>query len=112
MRERIDGRALLLLAAGFAIWAVAFVALYAMLSVGCRFGWDGIGLFGGVTLQRAQLVALFLVHVAAGLALVLVLRREGVERPFLRSAAHLAALAALGSTLFSFSAVFVLSSCV
>lgn len=108
----MNGRALLLLGAGFALWAAAFVALYAMLSLGCRFGWGGIALSGGVSLQRAQLMAIFLVHAAAGLGLVLVLRRAAArEDAFLIRAAHLAALAALGSTLFSFAAVFVLSPC-
>lgn len=109
----MSGRALFLLGAGFALWAAAFVALYAMLSVGCRFGWDGVELAGGVTLQRAQLVAIFLVNAVAGLWLALVLRRAAArEGGFLVGAAHLAALAALGSTVLSFAAVFVLSPCV
>lgn len=107
----MNGRALAMLAAGFSIWAVAFVALYAMLSVGCRFGWEGIVLSGGVTLQRAQLVAIFLVAVAAGAALAYALRRRA-RASFLWRAAYGAALSALASSVFSFAAVFALSACV
>lgn len=106
----MSGRGLLLLAAGFTLWAVAFVVLYAMLSVGCRFGWDGIALAGGVTLQRAQLVALFLAFLAAGVWLAGALR-AGAGASFLARAAWLAALAGLGAIAFSFAAVFALSPC-
>ena len=111
MSGHANGRALLLLGAGFAIWAFAFVALYAMLSVGCRFGWDEVVLFGGVTLQRAQLVAIFLIAVVAGAALALALRRRA-ETSFLWRAAYGASLAALGASVFSFEAVFGLSACI
>ena len=80
-----------------------------MLSVGCHFGWDGIELFGGLTLQRAQLVAILLVHLAAGAALAVMLRGGA---SFLARTAYFSALAAFASTLFSFAAVFVLSPCV
>ena len=107
----MTGRALAMLAAGFTLWAVAFVVLYAMLSIGCRFGWDDIVLFGGVTLQRAQLVALYLVSVAAGAALALALRRRA-DVSFLWRAAYGASLAALAASVFSFAAVFGLSACI
>lgn len=106
----MSGRALLLLGAGYAIWALAFIMLYSMLSVGCEFGWDAIELTGGVSLQRAQLIGIFLLHVFAGIALVLFLRGRK-DTAFLISASHLAAIAALGSTLFSFFGVFFLSPC-
>lgn len=105
----MNGRALLMLGAGFTVWASAFVVLYAMLSVGCRFGWDGIELFAGLSLQRAQLIAILAVHLAAGAALAVMLR-EGAS--FLARAAYLAALAAVASTVLSFAAVFALSPCV
>ena len=101
----------LMLGAGFTVWASAFVALYAMLSVGCRFGWDEVVLFGNVSLQRAQLVAIFLVAVAAGAALALALRRRA-GWSFLWRAAYGAALAALAASVLSFAAVFGLSACV
>lgn len=106
---------LLLLAAGFAVWAIAFVALYAMLSVGCRFGWDRIDLVAGLSLQRAQLLVLFAIHLAVGTVLALALRppfpREGTARHFVRWVAYWAAVAALGSTVFSFAGVVVLTAC-
>lgn len=107
----MSGRGLLLLAAGFTLWAAAFVVLYAMLSVGCRFGWDGIDLAAGITLQRAQLVALFLAFLAVGAWLAIHLRTSP-RAPFLSRAAYLAALAAFGAIVFSFAAVFTLSECV
>ena len=106
----MNGRALAVLAAGFTLWAVAFVALYAMLSVGCRFRWDEVVLFGGVTLQRAQLVALYLAAVAAGAALALAFRRPA-DISFLWRAAYGASLAALCASVFSFAAVLGLSPC-
>ena len=107
----MNGRGLILLGAGFVIWSAAFVALYAMLSVGCRFGWDAVELAGGLTLQRAQLVAIFLAHLAACAALAVALRRRA-EESFLRRAAYGTALAAVGAAVFSFAAVFALSPCV
>ena len=101
----------LMLGAGFTVWASAFVVLYAMLSVGCRFGWDDVELFAGMSLQRAQLVAILIVHLAAGAALVALLR-TGAGGPFLMRTAYLAAIAALGSSVLSFAAVFGLSACV
>ena len=107
----MNGRRLLMLGAGFTVWASAFVALYAMLSVGCRFGWDGVELLAGLTLQRAQLGAILLVHLAVGAALALRLHAPA-GAPFLDRAAYLAAIAALVSSIFSFAAVFALSPCV
>lgn len=107
----MSGGGLLMLGAGFTVWASAFVALYAMLSVGCRFGWDEIHLFGGLTAQRAQLVIILFVHLAAGAALAVMLR-TGAGGPFLARASYLAAVAALGSSIFSFAAVFGLSACI
>lgn len=105
----MNGRALLLLGAGFTIWAAAFVVLYALLSVGCRFGWDRMEVVSGLTVQRMQLVVLFLLHLAACVALVAALRRH--SGLFLQKAAYGAALAAAGSTLFTFLPVLVLSPC-
>ncbi|TYR30681.1 hypothetical protein FY036_18405 [Mesorhizobium microcysteis] len=106
---------LLLMAAGFTIWAVAFIALYGMLSVGCRFGWDRIDAVAGISVQRLQLLVLFAVHVAAGVALAVGLRppfpREGAGGHFVRWVGYWAAVAALGSTVFSFAGVFALTAC-
>lgn len=106
----MNGRRLALLVAGFLVWTSAFIVLYAMLSVGCRFGWDDVELTPGLTLQRVQLVVIFLVHLAGAALLVLAFRqRAGVS--FLHGAAFGTALAAFGSTLFSFVAVFALTTC-
>jgi len=106
----MSGRWLLMLGAGFTVWASAFVALYAMLSVGCAFGWHQMELVAGVSVQRAQLIAILFVHLVAGAALVVMLRN--VEGPFLVRASYLAAIAAFGSSIFSFAAVFGLSACI
>ena len=105
-------RSILLLGAGFTVWAVAFVALYAMLSVGCRFGWHetAVDMAGGVSLQRLQLAAIFLVHLVAGAAVVMLLRRRKVEG-LLYPLSYFAAVAALGASVFSFAGVFFLSTC-
>lgn len=110
------GGRLLLLAAGFTLWSVAFVVLYGMLSVGCEFGWDRIALMWGLTLQRAQLVVLFALFVAAHLLLMRVLRPRGhadgsPTSRFITRIAWLTAIAALGASLFSFAGVFALTAC-
>lgn len=35
---------LLLLVAGFLLWSSAFVVLYGLQGLGCRLGWDAVGL--------------------------------------------------------------------
>lgn len=107
----MSGRSLVALAAGFTLWAAAFVVLYAMLSVGCRFGWDGIEVADGISLQRAQLVALFLAFLAAGGWLAARLHAPP-GTPFLDRTAFVAALAALAATGFSFAGVMALTACV
>lgn len=106
----MTGRALLWLGAGFTLWAMAFVSLYAMLSVGCRFGWHQVELGGGVTLQRAQLVAILLFYVIACIGLV---RATNSPRnaSTLQIAAHWAARAATAAVIFVFAPIFVLSTC-
>jgi hypothetical protein len=106
----VSGRDLAMLGAGFAIWAAAFVALYAMLSVGCAFGWERFEIVSGLSLQRAQLLAILAVSLMAGAWLAARLRTRAGD-PFLRRAAHLAAVAALGSSVFSFFPVYGLSTC-
>jgi hypothetical protein len=107
-------RSPLALAFGFLVWASAFVALYAMLSIGCRFGWHEIAL-AGTSVQRLQLIAILMVHAAAGGAVVFMVRQridgESEAASFMRHASHAAAVAALVSTLFSFFAVFFLTEC-
>jgi hypothetical protein len=54
---------LLVILAGYTIWSLALVALYAALSVGCDLGWQDRPL-GPVSLQRAVLLALWIGCVA------------------------------------------------
>jgi len=106
-----------LLGAGFAIWAVGFVLVYAALSVGCAAGWASRDL-GPVSLQRAILVGLGLATAAtcALLTARLAPRRrsredDGGPAAFVTTVAFQAALAATGATLFTFSGVATLSMC-
>lgn len=91
--------ALVLALAAFGVWALAFGLLYGGLSVGCAFGWDAGAL-------RALLLGLFLAALAAG---VLAARRA--RRGTLEPGARLAALAALGASLFTFLPATVLPPC-
>ncbi|MBH0238363.1 hypothetical protein [Methylobrevis albus] len=108
-----------LVAAGFTIWSIGFVAVYGVLSLGCAAGWDTVPVLGPVTLQRAILVALSLGTAAATAAVTLLLARrrpaatgQGGPTDFLRIVAFYTAVAATASVLFTFSGVAVLSSCV
>lgn len=115
---RAGSSRLLLPAAGFTVWALAFVLIYASLSFGCAFGWDEVRLGGLVSLQRAQLVLLFLVATAASAVAAWALRpatfADGGDPPgrFLGTVGFGAALAALASTLATFAPVLALSTCV
>ncbi|ALA16852.1 MULTISPECIES: hypothetical protein [Chelatococcus] len=107
---------LLSLAAGFGLWAVAFVVLYAMLSVGCAFGWDRGSLVLGLSLQRLQLLLLLGIFLALHVALVVGLkarqsRADAATDRFLRSAARLAAIAALAASVFTYFGAVVLTTC-
>lgn len=66
MNERPTSGApgLLLLIAGFIIWAIGHAALYGMLSIGCAAGWWQVAL-GPLSVQRLMLLAIWAVHVAA-----------------------------------------------
>jgi hypothetical protein len=55
---------LLLIVAGWTIWSMALVALYAVLSVGCELRWDETDL-GPISLQRFVLVLIWLASVGA-----------------------------------------------
>ena len=107
---------LLLLAAGFGIWAVAFVVLYSMLSVGCAFGWQAVDTGLGLTLQRLQLVLLTGLFLAGHGALLMVMRRAGPDGPddtarFVRTVAFQAAIAAFAASAFNYFAIAFLSTC-
>jgi hypothetical protein len=118
MKEAVSAWRLVLVTGGFVVWSAAFVVLYSSLSLGCGFGWQEIDLLGGVSLQRLQLVALFLAHLAAGAALTLVLYRArtrlagGDAGRFLGSVALYVAVVALACTVFTFAGVFFLTPCI
>jgi len=108
--------ALLLLAAGFGIWATAFVVLYAALSVGCAFGWDGREAALGLSLQRAMLLGLLLAFLALHAALLVHLRARPPSETdatavFVHRAALIAGTAAMGASVFTYAAVAILSTC-
>jgi hypothetical protein len=51
----------LLMVAGFVIWASAFSLLYAALSAGCAFGWNGVRV-ADLDLNRLILMAIWIGH--------------------------------------------------
>jgi hypothetical protein len=51
----------LLMVAGFVIWASAFSLLYAALSAGCAFGWNGVRV-ADFDLNRLILMAIWIGH--------------------------------------------------
>jgi hypothetical protein len=116
----IRPRSVLLTVWGFVIWTVAFAALYSVLSIGCRFGWESVSVAPGVTLQRAVLVLLFALSLFANLLFAIGARRlaltmqsnSSTTKRFLHSVALWSAIAALASTTLTFLPVFALSACV
>jgi hypothetical protein len=117
----VPARRMIWLVLGYIVWGGALIALYAMLSIGCEFGWHLMELTAGVTVQRAVLVVLFLVSLgAAGAVVFLSWRRRSSTRgqranvapaSFLEWASYVSSLTALGATIVSFAPVFVLTAC-
>ncbi len=107
--------------AGFTVWGLALVALYAILSIGCGYGWHMVELAGLVTLQRAVLVALLLLSLAAALLVTALTWRQwrrtasasASPRPgsFLDGVAFASAVAALGASIVTFGPTLVLTTC-
>ena len=106
---------LFLMAAGFGLWSLAFATLYSMLSVGCALGWHRVEPFPGISAQRMQVVVLAIVFTLGqsmiAWQLVAARRSPGSPTRFVRRVAYIAALAALGASVFTFAAVFLLSPC-
>lgn len=101
-----------MLAGGFAWWAIVFVALYALLSVGCAYGWD-VRPFAGTSLQRAALVGTWLASLVPLAAMLLLQYRLWTARTastLLMAGAALTALA-LATTVWNFGMVTFLSTC-
>ncbi len=114
MEKATSGVRLLAVAAGFVIWSAAFVVLYSALSIGCRLGWNDVHLLAGLSLQRVQLVALYALHLLAGLGLVYGLHRTRFASgpaAFLHTVAFYAAIAAVFSTAFTFAGTLMLAPC-
>lgn len=61
---------LLGLVGGLLLWSSAFVALYALHAVGCAITWTEVGV-GPVSLSRVVLLAVWLVHLALLILLLL-----------------------------------------
>lgn len=113
--DRVSGLNLLWLVAGFTVWSSGFVLLYGVHAIGCRAGWPGVEL-GPLTVQRAVLLAIWAVHLAAGWALFVPLRGvakrwTGPAGDFLKGASVLVTLAALVSTLWIGAPVLFLETC-
>jgi len=53
---------------GWVVWSSAFVLLYGLLSLGCMYGWDGIGV-GPTSVLDGVLAVTWLAHLAALAAL-------------------------------------------
>lgn len=99
-----SGAALLLLIAGFSIWASAFACLYGALTFGCAFGWEHATV-GGIGALRLALALIWAAHV---LATVLLLawtgRRVGSGSAGSKAMAAFVLPAAWGATLSAVAA--------
>ena len=98
------------LIAGFALWAVAFIALYALQALGCRYGWGAVDL-GPIDLHRAVLVAAYgLVLASASVLVIYAWRRPSLG--FLSDIGRYLNLAALVASAVIFAATLGVSTCV
>ena len=111
MRSRIPP--LVLMAAGFGIWASAFVLLYSAASLGCELGWNQIRV-GPISLLRTILAGLWLIHMAALAWLFVYCARaahDGQRDRFIHRAAMYQTVAAIASTVWIGLALGVPSEC-
>ena len=106
-----------LLGMGFTAWAVIFLTVYGMQAVGCRLEWHHQELAGGLSMQRAVQIGLY---IAALVVMVLLYRwtrdLSRVEPPnstraFLKIVAAHGGLAALAAVGFGFAGVLWLTPC-
>lgn len=100
-----------MLLSGFTLWSAAFLIIYMAQATGCHLGWHQSMVLGPLTLQRAMLIALFLL--ACGLHVVLMRgfeRRDGGDT-FAYRAGRTLALSALVTSVMCFSVVFWLTAC-
>lgn len=113
MKRKNANIALLTIAAGFTIWAVAFAVIYSSQALGCRFGWHMMELGLTLTVQRVQLVVLTLAALALSAVAVHRLKPDQAAGPagFLQTIAYRGAIAGSLACVLTFAAVFVLSPC-
>lgn len=97
------------ISAGLILWAFGFSLLYALQGAGCAYGWEAIPLFS-VSLLRWILIAAWLLLVAAGLALLRLIRTASSD--FERRVLLATILAGAGAMLATGSPVALASACV
>lgn len=108
--------ALLWFVAGYVVWSLAFVALYAVQALGCEWGWH-LREAGPVSLQHLVLGAIFAGHVAVIAALLLVVWRwwhnSRVDAGgFIRTSALGLSVSAFVATIWTGLPALVLAACV
>lgn len=107
---------LLLISAGFIVWALAFTLLYGGLSVGCAFGWQSETI-GGNSLLRVVLLTIWAVHLITLIGLLIYCLRlprsgEANTLAFTRKVAIGTTVAALVATVWTGLPIPALSQCV
>lgn len=99
------------LVAGFAVWASALIALYAVHAIGCAFAWPA-------ALLRVGLGAALLVHIAVLAAICHQLANrpvgatDGGTRDFLVTISLWATFAAIAATVLTLGPSLLLTTCV
>ena len=110
---------LLAATAGYIVWSIAFVFLYAFQGYACASGLDAASLFG-LNLATAILLLIWIVHLAAGGALFAFARRarsnattsaDAETLRFLASLSCLLAVAGVVSTFYIGAPVIFLDPC-
>ncbi|MFP9136419.1 hypothetical protein ACLI1C_04475 [Devosia sp. XGJD_8] len=97
------------LLAGFTLWALAFILLYAMQYLGCYFGWapaaHRTALVVGYVMSLAALAGALLVQLA-------LLRRRGAAATSFDRIGIGATIAALAATAVTFGPTLLASACI
>ncbi|WP_416355118.1 hypothetical protein ACLNGM_12175 [Aureimonas phyllosphaerae] len=108
---------LIVLVAGLVVWSSAFVALYALLSIGCAFGWEDRDI-GPISLQRAVLIGVWLLHLAILAGLVRWTWRRTQRAPadeemsrFFARTALAATVVSVAVTIVNYAPILGLSAC-
>lgn len=105
----------LLAFAGFAVWAAAFLAIYAAQNLGCRFGW-GDSALAGLTAHRLLLIGIYFATLIAIGALARISWRMARDRPaekpgFFFGLAMMGNMTAFAISAIVFAPVFFLELC-